>query len=75
MIKNNCNLTTCRYNANGKCENEEKRKECVKVSRKVLCLSENNEPFNPLKSLCDKMRNMSEEELFKERLQEPICKE
>lgn len=34
----NCNLTTCRYNKNGKCTNEEKRKECVDVSRKVLCL-------------------------------------
>lgn len=22
---NNCNLTTCRYNADGKCTNEEKR--------------------------------------------------
>lgn len=26
---NNCNLTTCRYKENGKCTNEEKRKECV----------------------------------------------
>ena len=34
---NNCNLTTCRYNADGKCTNEEKREECVEVSRKVLC--------------------------------------
>lgn len=39
---NNCNLTTCRYNTNGKCENEEKRKECVKVSKKVLCLYVND---------------------------------
>ena len=37
----NCNLTTCRYNKNGKCTNEEKRKECVEVSRKVLCEDEN----------------------------------
>ena len=37
---NNCNLTTCRYNADGKCTNEEKRKECVEVSRKVLRLDE-----------------------------------
>ena len=36
-MKDNCNLTTCRYNENGKCKNEEKRKECVEVSRKVLC--------------------------------------
>lgn len=35
-----CNLTTCRYNADGKCTNEEKRKECVEVSRKVLCINE-----------------------------------
>lgn len=34
---NNCSLTTCRYNADGKCTNEEKREECVEVSRKVLC--------------------------------------
>ena len=33
---NNCNLTTCRYNADGKCTNEEKRKECLKVAEKVL---------------------------------------
>lgn len=37
---NNCNLTTCRCNNDGKCTNEEKRKECVDVSRKVLCLDE-----------------------------------
>ena len=37
---NNCNLTTCRYNENGKCTNEKKRKECVEVSRKVLCEDE-----------------------------------
>ena len=40
--KANCNLTTCRYNADGKCTNEEKRKECVEVARKVLCLDEWN---------------------------------
>lgn len=39
---NNCNFTTCRYNADGKCTNEGKRKECVKVSRKVLCINEEN---------------------------------
>lgn len=38
---NSCNLTTCRYNADGKCTNEEKRKECVNVARKVLCEGEN----------------------------------
>lgn len=33
-----CNLTSCRYNADGKCGNDEKRKECIKVSEKVLCI-------------------------------------
>lgn len=37
---NNCNLTTCRYNKDGKCTNEEKREECIEVSRKVLCINE-----------------------------------
>ena len=35
-----CNLTSCRYNTDGKCTNEEKREECVEVSRKVLCINE-----------------------------------
>ena len=35
-----CNLTSCRYNAYGKCTNKEKREECVEVSRKVLCITE-----------------------------------
>lgn len=38
-----CNLTTCRFNENGKCTNEGKREECVDVSRKVLCLDENRD--------------------------------
>ena len=33
-----CNLTSCRHNADGKCTNEEKRKECIEVSEKVLCI-------------------------------------
>lgn len=37
-----CNLTSCRYNADGKCTNEEKREECVEVSGKVLCIDEEN---------------------------------
>ena len=37
-----CNLTSCRYNAYGKCTNKEKREECVEVSRKVLCINEEN---------------------------------
>ena len=35
---NNCNLTTCRYNADGKCTNQEKREECLNVARAVLCV-------------------------------------
>lgn len=33
-----CNLTSCRYNADGKCTNDEKRKECIEVSEKVMCI-------------------------------------
>lgn len=32
------NLTSCRYNADGKCTNCEKRAECVEISEKVLCI-------------------------------------
>ena len=38
--KSNCNLTNCRYNADGKCTNEEKRKECVRVSKAVLIIDD-----------------------------------
>ena len=37
---NNCNLTNCRYNADGKCTNDEKRKECVRVSKAVLMIDD-----------------------------------
>lgn len=40
MDNNNCNLTTCRYNQSGTCTNEDKRQECVEVSKKVLCLED-----------------------------------
>lgn len=40
MDNNNCNLTTCRYNQSETCTNEGKRKECVEVSKKVLCLED-----------------------------------
>lgn len=33
-----CNLASCRYNADGKCVNDKGRKECVEVSKKVLCI-------------------------------------
>lgn len=33
-----CNLSTCRYNSSGKCTNGGKRKECIEVSEKVLCI-------------------------------------
>ena len=36
----NCNLTTCRYNTDGKCTNEEKREECVRVSKAVLLIDD-----------------------------------
>ena len=37
---NNYNITTCRYNADGKCTNEEKREECVRVSKDVLLIDD-----------------------------------
>lgn len=45
LIENNCHLVSCRYNKNSKCIDEDKRKECVEVSKAVLCLedSETNE--------------------------------
>lgn len=33
-----CNLTSCRYNKDRECTNDEKRKECIEVSEKVLCM-------------------------------------
>ena len=41
-MNNNCNLTTCRCNADGKCTNEENREECVEVSLCVLCLEKSD---------------------------------
>lgn len=35
-----CNFTSCRFNAEGICENKEARQECVDMSQKVLCLDE-----------------------------------
>lgn len=35
-----CNFTVCIYNTDGKCSNTDKRKECVEISRKVLCMEE-----------------------------------
>ena len=35
-----CHLASCRYNRKGTCQNEEKRKECVDVSKLVLCLDD-----------------------------------
>lgn len=34
-----CNLASCRYNADRECTNDEKRRECIKVSEKVLCIN------------------------------------
>lgn len=36
-----CQVVSCRYNKDGICQNENKRKECVDVSMNVLCLEEN----------------------------------
>lgn len=36
----NCNLTTCRYNKDGKCANDGKRKECARVSKAVLIIDD-----------------------------------
>lgn len=40
MENNNRNLITCRHNQSGTCTNEEKREECVEVSKRVLCLED-----------------------------------
>ena len=39
-MNNSCNLINCRHNADGKCTNEEKRKECVRVSKAVLLIDD-----------------------------------
>lgn len=46
-MSNNCNLTTCHYNKDGKCTNEEKREECVEVANKVLCIENAESKKNP----------------------------
>ena len=38
--KSNCNLTTFRYNADGKWTNDEKREECVRGCEKGACINE-----------------------------------
>lgn len=37
-----CNLAFCRYNIDGECVNDKAREECAEVSRKVLCINEEN---------------------------------
>lgn len=44
--RNECHLASCRYNRNGICQNEDKRKECVDVSMSVLCLEDFDENNN-----------------------------
>lgn len=41
-----CHVASCRYNSNGICQNEDKRKECVDVSMSVLCLEDFDENNN-----------------------------
>lgn len=43
MENHDCNLTTCRYNKSCTCTDEDKRQECVEVSKRVLCLEGFNE--------------------------------
>lgn len=43
VYKSGSNLVSCRYNADSKCKDEEKRKECVEVSKLVLCEPGKNE--------------------------------
>lgn len=43
---NDCNLTTCRYNKDNKCTNDEKRTECVEVSGKVMGIDVSVEAVN-----------------------------
>lgn len=45
MENNNCNLIACCYNQSGTCTNEDKRKECVEVSKRVLCLEDRENGF------------------------------
>lgn len=33
-----CNLAFCRYNTDRECTNDEERKECVELMKKVLCI-------------------------------------
>ena len=63
----NRNLTTCRYNENGKYTNGENRKECVEVAEKVLCvdkerfMDEIREAFDFLKEIADDIGTMGME--------------
>lgn len=45
-MRNECHMASCRYNRNGICQNEDKRKECVDVSMSVLCLEDFDENNN-----------------------------
>lgn len=48
-----CHLASCRYNdINCKCTNEEKRRECVDVSRLVLCIENTEIKKNPF-DICE----------------------
>lgn len=38
-MTNRCKFTSCRFNAEGICENEGAREECVDMSQKVLCIT------------------------------------
>ena len=51
----NCNLTICRYNADGKCTNQEKREECVRVSKAVLLIDDLTDTEVPDSQLVKKL--------------------
>ena len=44
----------CRYNADGKCTNEEKREECVRVSKAVLLIDDLADIEVPDNQFCEK---------------------
>ena len=53
-MNNNCNLINCRHNADGKCTNEEKREECVRVSKAVLLIDDLDDMEAPDNQVCKK---------------------
>lgn len=40
LTKNNCNFPHCRYYLNGKCLNDNRRKDCLEIALAVLCATD-----------------------------------